>query len=65
MKAKYFVTANRSGEVTYKPAEHAIAHNVDAYLSFDTPLPDMVLAQCDTEAQAKRFVDLMTKARAV
>ena len=64
MSAKFFIVANRRGEITYKPAEQCIATNLDAYLSFDTPCYEHVLAQADTEEQAQRFVELLRNRRA-
>lgn len=55
MTAKFFVVAERNGNITYRPAEETIARN----LEFDTPLPDRVLAQADSAEQAERFVALL------
>jgi hypothetical protein len=53
--AKFFIVAERDGNITYRPAEETIARN----LEFDAPLPDRVLAQADTDEQAQRYVNLL------
>lgn len=64
MAAQYFVVTDRQGNITYKPAAEVVTRNAEAFLRFDTPLYEAVLAQADTANQAQRYVDLLRNRRA-
>lgn len=60
MTAKYFIVADRDGNIVHKPAGEVVTRNSEAYLRFDTPTHcDVVLAQADTVDVALRFVELL------
>jgi hypothetical protein len=64
MTAKYFIVADRNGNISHKPAGEVVTRNTEAYLRFDTPLHcDLVLAQADTVDQGQRFVELLSNQR--